>query len=437
VDPEGQAFRIFGCMRLSIYLHIPFCTHRCAYCDFNTYAGQSELIPAYVDALCHEVEIVARATPADCAVHTIFFGGGTPSLLSAAQVGRVLTTIRGAYHLEDEVEVTLEANPGTVLLPALQDMRRAGVNRISLGVQSANGEELRTLERTHDFGDVLRAVADTRRAGFANLNLDLIYGLPEQDAATWRTTLRRILDVQPEHISAYCLTLEHGTPFGRWTKRGLMPVPDPDAAADMYEAAERELARAGYDHYEISNWARPGRQCRHNLQYWKTEPYLGFGAGAHGYAAGYRYSNVLGIRQYIARLEGTLGESAVPRELVRASTAPSTDIATTYPCSPAAKERHEQSIEDELAEFMIMGLRLVRDGIPASDFYRRFERALTSCYSQELERLAAIGLVEWIRNGTSENADAESTERIDSSEVLRLTSRGRLLGNQVFMSFLS
>jgi oxygen-independent coproporphyrinogen-3 oxidase len=205
----------------------------------------------------------------------------------------------------------------------------------------------------------------------------------------------------------------------------------------MYEAAERELARAGYDHYEISNWARPGRQCRHNLQYWKTEPYLGFGAGAHGYAAGYRYSNVLGIRQYIARLEGTLGESAVPRELVRASTAPSTDIATTYPCSPAAKERHEQSIEDELAEFMIMGLRLVRDGIPASDFYRRFERALTSCYSQELERLAAIGLVEWIRNGTSENADAESTERIDSSEVLRLTSRGRLLGNQVFMSFLS
>ena len=245
MDPEGRTFRFSVCMRHSIYVHVPFCTHRCAYCDFNTYAGLDELIPAYVDATCREVELVGKGAPSDCDAHTVFFGGGTPSLLSAGQVERVLGAIRGAFRVEEGAEVTLEANPGTVTFLSLQEMRRAGVNRVSMGVQSANGEELRLLERTHDFGDVLRSVADARMAGFDNLNLDLIYGLPEQDLETWGTTLRRILDLQPEHVSAYCLTLEHGTPFGKWAQRGLMPVPDPDAAADMYELAEHVLTSAG------------------------------------------------------------------------------------------------------------------------------------------------------------------------------------------------
>ncbi len=207
-------------MRHSLYIHIPFCTHRCAYCDFNTYAGLEGLIPAYVEALCRELKLVGRQAPADCSVHTVFLGGGTPSLLSGKQVRRILDAIRRHFQLERGAEVTMEANPGTVAVRELTRMRGAGVNRISLGVQSANAEELRMLERTHNFGHVLNAVSDARRAGFTDLNLDLIYGLPEQALTTWKTTLERVLELHPEHISSYCLTLEHGTPFGRWAQRG-------------------------------------------------------------------------------------------------------------------------------------------------------------------------------------------------------------------------
>ena len=251
----------------SLYLHIPFCTHRCAYCDFNTYAGQEGSIPAYVEALCKEIEYVgirAKRSQSDSGgedearflAHTIFFGGGTPSLLSPLQFDSIFKSIRANFTLTDNAEITIEANPGTVSYEALLELRRIGINRISFGVQSANMEELRMLERTHDFFTVIEAVTYARKAGFDNLNLDLIYGLPEQTLQTWQSTVKRILDLHPEHISAYALTLEHGTPFGRWATKGLLPLPDPDLAAEMYEWASETLEANGYIQYEISNWAK-------------------------------------------------------------------------------------------------------------------------------------------------------------------------------------
>jgi len=244
----------------SLYLHIPFCRHRCAYCDFNTYAGQESLIPAYVNALIREIELVGLRTTEllnyPTTVHTIFFGGGTPSLLTAGQFKKILVAIREKFDVLFNAETSLEANPGTISLAYLLDLRNLGFNRLSLGVQSAHADELRQLERSHNFCDVIEAVKWARMAGFDNLNLDLIYGLPEQTLSSWQDSLRRAVDLAPEHLSLYALTLEHGTPFGRWAARGRMPSPDPDLAADMYEWAGEYLAAQGYIQYEISNWAK-------------------------------------------------------------------------------------------------------------------------------------------------------------------------------------
>jgi oxygen-independent coproporphyrinogen-3 oxidase len=409
----------------ALYFHIPFCTHRCAYCDFNTYAGQEALIPAYVDALTREVEFVgtraeqsAGPDEAPWNVHTVFFGGGTPSLLSPQQFESIFKSIRRNFILTDDAEITIEANPGTVSYASLLALRTIGINRISYGVQSANTEELRMLERVHTFFDVIEAVTSARKAGFDNLNLDLIYGLPEQTLKTWQTTVQRILDLRPEHISAYALTLEHGTPFGRWASRGLLPLPDPDLAAEMYEWLSETLEENGYLQYEISNWAKlrdeGGRQkddspftshpsafvCRHNLQYWRGLPYVAFGAGAHGYANGYRYSNVLRIKTYIDRLNQL----------------PITNYE--FPLSPTTVNHHQQTLQDDMSEFMMTGLRLTREGIREKDFQTRFGQSMREVYKKEVDELLKLGLIE----------EGEG-------DRIKITKRGRLLGNQVFMRF--
>jgi len=404
----------------SIYIHIPFCKHRCAYCDFNTYAGQEDSIPAYVDALIKEINFVGRVAAKqriETNVPTIFFGGGTPSVLSAPQFDSILKVLYSAFAITTDAEVTIEANPGTISPQKLDGIRKAGINRISFGVQSTNTEELRMLERTHDFFSVIEAVSTARKAGFNNLNLDLIYGLPEQSLQSWQTTLRRIIELQPEHISAYALTLEHGTPFGKWAAKGLLPLPDPDLAADMYEYAEEFLKNHGYLHYEISNWAKDKRGkkkvenasfvCRHNLQYWRSLPYLAFGAGAHGYAHGYRYSNVLRIKTYIDRL--TDNKNA---ELF-------------FPLSPAVVNHHKQTQQDDISEYMINNLRLVEAGVTESDFRPRFGTGLFDVYPKEINDLITKGLLEY----------KKASDISKTSEALRLTKRGRLLGNQVFAEF--
>ena len=422
---------------VSLYVHIPFCTHRCAYCDFNTYAGQESMIPAYVDALCKEIEFVAsrftspngRRVKGEEEVHTIFFGGGTPSLLSTRQFESIFKSIRSNFTLTDDVEITIEANPGTVSYQNLLELRKIGINRISYGVQSANTEELHMLERTHNFFDVIEAVSNARKAGFdrqsQGVNLDLIYGLPEQSLQTWQTTVKRILDLHPEHISAYALTLEHGTPFGRWSSRGLLPLPDPDLAAEMYEWASEIFEANGYIQYEISNWAKnlassgvegrrdtlyyPSYVCKHNLQYWRSLPYLAFGAGAHGYANGYRYSNVLRIKTYIDRLVD-LDHGVSNLE---------------FPLSPATVNQHKQTLQDDISEFMMTGLRLTQEGVSEIEFQNRFGTRMQDVFGQEIEELLNLGLIE------SQTSDVSET-----SEVFRLTERGRLLGNQVFMRFI-
>ena len=422
-------------MQHSLYLHIPFCEHRCAYCDFNTYAGQSESIPAYVTALYKEIEHVCARAPAELRVHTIYFGGGTPSLLAPHQVGGVLNSIRASFSVDEGAEVTLEANPGTVSTDYLAAVRESGINRLSFGVQSANGEELRLLERQHSYLDAINAVAGARRAGFENVNLDLIYGLPEQTLATWQITIKRILDLCPEHVSAYALTLEHGTPFGAWSRRGLLSIPDPDLAADMYEWLSAAMEAAGYAQYEISNWAKGGRACRHNLQYWRGSPYLGFGAGAHGYAGGYRYSNSLRIGSFIDRLiidrESEIGRHPG----THGSDHRHPRAGFEFPFSPAMIDHHQQSKEDDMSEFMIMGLRLTEEGLAAADFLERFGRSLRDVYPKELQALTQLGLLEWESAGRSGSSSPMKGHGAEPSEVIRLTARGRLLGNQVFMRF--
>lgn len=394
-------------MPFSIYIHIPFCRHRCAYCDFNTYAGQEQLIPVYVEALIREIESLQAGT---LPIHTIFFGGGTPSLLTPHQVGQILEAINRRFSLSSEPEITLEANPGTLTLEALRGFRSAGINRLSLGMQSANPQELRLLEREHSFTDVIHAVTWARRAGFTNLNLDLIYGLPHQSLDLWQHSLEWALRLRPEHLSLYALTIEHGTPFGHWVGRGLLPAPDDDRAAEMLEWAAERLSQAGYAQYEISNWALdlppagpldlPRYACSHNVQYWRCLPYLGLGAGAHGYANGYRYSNVLRIRTYIERMQ-----DGQPRP---------------FPFSPALVQAHRQTPKDEMGEFMMLGLRLTRQGVSLEEFRQRFGQEMQEVYGEQIGHLCAAGLL----------------EMLESEKRLRLTSRGRLLGNRVFREFL-
>lgn len=422
-------------MRYSLYLHIPFCSHRCAYCDFNTYAGQASSIPAYVDALTRELESLGKAAPADLEVGTVFFGGGTPTLLSASQFKLIVGAIRANFQVNEGVEMTTEANPGTVSERDLAAIRELGINRISFGAQSANAEELRMLERQHSFLDVRMAVSAARRSGFNSINVDLIYGLPEQSLETWQITVGRVLELQPDHISAYALTLEHGTPFGHWSARGLIPMPDADLAADMYEWISAELGTEYYVHYEISNWAREGHACRHNLQYWRGLPYLGLGAGAHGYANGYRYSNVLRIRTYIGRLgrnaeAATRGFDANGLASLESGTPP-----PSFPFSAAMVNQHKQTSEDEIEEFMINGLRLTREGIAAADYRARFGCDVRDQFPEELRELGRLGLIECVpARSLGSNSAAALCQ--DESELIRLTSRGRLLGNQVFLRFL-
>jgi len=393
---------------LSLYLHIPFCQVRCAYCDFNTYAGLDDLMPAYAAALAREIRAVGAAAGEQPAVHTIFFGGGTPSLLPLKHYAAIFAALRESFALTAACEITLEANPGTVDAAYLAGLRGLGVNRLSFGVQSSQASELKLLDRLHTFDDVVAAVGMARAAGFDDtaygLNLDLIFALPHQTLEMWQASVRRVLGLRPEHLSLYALSLENGTPLRAWVYQGLLPMPDPDLAAEMYNYASDTLRAHGYEQYEISNWAladstrTPGYfQCRHNLQYWRNWPYLGLGAGAHGCVNGWRYSNALAPGAYIKRmLEGE---------------------AQTYPFSPATIDRIVQTRADAMNETMMLGLRLTREGVREADFQARYGVGLRAAFGRKLRHLAALGLLAWDTDGVN------------------LTYGGRLLGNRVFQEF--
>ncbi|HEX8034009.1 MAG TPA: radical SAM family heme chaperone HemW [Ktedonobacterales bacterium] len=414
---------------ISLYLHIPFCHAKCHYCDFNSYAGMLGLRERYVAALIDEIRLsgsqarLPNGQPRRC--RTIFLGGGTPSLLTSEQVSAILSAARDAFAVDADAEITLEANPGTLEYGHLDELRAVGVNRLSMGAQSFDPALLRWMGRIHSPQEIETAFQSARGAGFSSVNLDFIYALPGQSLDTWSATLDRALALAPEHLSLYSLIVEEGTPLFRWVEQGRVQPADEDIAADMYELAQARLAQAGYHHYEISNWALPGHECRHNLTYWHNLPYIGLGAGAHGSYAHQRYSEARPIHDYIARVQATAA-SRIPCEdihqhqlgVLRRSRLSMAEPVIQWQFSPKLPAAATVELEDisnklEMAETAILGLRLV-DGLDLRAFERRFGRAFEHVFGAQLSEVRSYGLLE------------------TQGDRLRLTERGRLLGNEVF-----
>lgn len=289
-------------MTAGIYVHVPFCLTRCGYCDFNAYAGLDGLKPRYLRALLGEIALAAPAWDGT-AVGSVFLGGGTPTTMSPGDLGALLDALRASFAVVDDAEVTLEANPDTIEEASLAALLEVGYTRLSMGAQSFDPAVLQALERVHAPGSVRRAWAAVRAAGYSNVNLDLIYGAHAETLESWERTLAETIDLAPEHVSAYALTIEPATALGRAVARGEVPAPDPDLQADMFLLACSMLGDAGYGHYEVSNWAKPGYECRHNLGYWRRQPSLGLGAGAHSYRDDRRWWNVRPPGDYLARVE--------------------------------------------------------------------------------------------------------------------------------------
>ena len=374
---------------IALYVHIPFCLSKCNYCDFNTYEGIENLMPSFVDALVAEIHLwTARLDGPE--ITSIFFGGGTPSYLPAESIARVMEAIDASASVAPNAEITLEANPDDVDAVKSASWIDAGFNRISIGVQSFHDPLLGALSRRHSSDDASDAVATARDAGFGSINIDLMYGLPNQSSSMWETTLRRAVELETEHLSLYGLQIEPGTPLHRDVHRGTLPTPSDDLAADMYELAIETLDDAGYEHYEISNWAKPGHRSEHNLAYWLNKPYLGVGPGAHSSMSGCRFANMKSPRRYI----NTVAEGSIAVDFTEIT---SSDMA--------------------MSETMMLGMRLA-EGVSATEFRERFGRSLESVYGSEIRWLERSGLVE------------------RAGDRIRLTDRGKLLGNTVFEQFI-
>jgi len=341
-------------------------------------------------------------------VHTIFFGGGTPSLVPVEYYKRLFELLKVQFAVDNQAEISLEANPGTVDQQYLSDLKKIGFNRISFGMQSAHPQELALLERAHQFEQVIDAVRMSRRAGFDNLSVDLIYGLPDQTLDRWLFSLDCALTMQPEHISLYSLTVEDGTRLQKMVERGLMNYPEDDMAAEMYESSSELLAGAGYLQYEISNWKKAdtnGRDwaCRHNLQYWRYTPYLGFGAGAHGFANQTRTANQTDIAGYIRKIQQN-------------------QVVCQFPAGPAAQVVQQLDLTTQMGEFMMVGLRLTESGVSKREFEMKFNRSIEEVFAGQLTKLLKRELIEVVE--------------FDDGEHMRIAKNGRLLGNQVFMEFI-
>lgn len=354
-----------------------------------------------MSALEKEVKIVANGLDSTYPVHTIFFGGGTPSLIPADDLIKVINTIHEHFKMADNTEITLEANPGTVSAKYLEDLRRGRFTRISFGMQSAHPDDLAFLGRQHSFQQVVRSVDWAREADFEHINLDLIFGIPGQSLQRWKDTLKTACELGVDHLSLYSLTIEEGTPLYDSIAEGSIQPPDDDLAAEMYEYAIQNLPAQGFDQYEISNWSRGSKsRSRHNIQYWKCLPYIGFGAGAHSFYNHQRIENVAGILPYILAIENN------PNRILGVS--------------PAAIQKNRLTTWDEMQEFMMLGFRLTEEGVSRLEFRSRFSCDMDIVFSTQLEKLFHLYLIE-----------SDSNDK----EVLRLTHQGVLFGNRVFEQF--
>ncbi len=379
---------------IGVYIHVPFCAHICPYCDFTTYAGKDQLIPNYVDAVVRELELRAGEANGRPAA-TIYLGGGTPSMLSPVQIETVLNGVRNALPVNADAEITMEANPNSLSIDHLQGYRAAGVNRLSIGAQTLDRRGLRTLGRQHESTDVLTSLADAHKAGFEEISLDFIFGWPGQSREIWQNDLQQLIDMGhdgPNHLSLYSLIIEPGTPYADAAARGILQIPDDDAAADLYEDAIRMLDEAGWHHYEVANWCRePDGYSRHNAIYWQHGDYLGIGAGAFGTMNGNRVMNQLLPERYI----NELAQGALPQS-------------------------NTEVLDEETArgETMMLGLRFLNDGVNADAFQTRHGESMHDVFGGPLERMTELGMLEPTDTG------------------IRLTERGAMLANSVVAEFL-
>ena len=381
-------------MYTRLYLHIPFCQSKCPYCAFVSREGNERARSTYVTLLLEEMRLTCEESASQQLLDSVYLGGGTPSLLTPQQVAQLLERIDKLYGLPNSTEITLEANPGTVDFQRLAGFRSAGINRLSIGVQSFDDRMLVALGRIHTAQQACDTVAIARKAGFNNIGIDLIHTLPGQTMEMWRSDLEQALQLMPEHLSVYGLAIEEGTPFAARYDDNNPLLPDDDLSADMFETADALLTTGGFEHYEIANYARPGFRARHNSGYWKRDHYLGLGTGAHSFLHngeyGIRFSNTPDLDEYSAEIR----RKKLPR-----------------------REQHILSREDAQAEFMFLGLRM-SNGVTFKSFAQEFGVTLEKLFARQLHELATNGLL-----------------LVDANSV-RLTLRGMLLSNHVFSQFL-
>lgn len=352
---------------LELYLHIPFCVRKCAYCDFLSSPENGETIENYVEALIREIKAYQALSLNDIVV-TIFLGGGTPSVLEGNQMERIFEALHEVFEIAEDAEITVEANPGTVTQEKLSAYRKLGINRISFGLQSADNGELKLLGRIHTYEQFLESYEMARTAGFTNINIDLISAIPKQTVRSWEETLKRIIRLKPEHISAYSLIIEEGTSFAKLYGEGSpleRDLPSEEEERLMYEKTEEILGENGYHRYEISNYAKEGMECRHNLGYWEWKNYLGLGLGASSLLDNRRYSNTENLREYT--------ECAGQPEKIRKNTEHLTE-------------------EEQMEEFIFLGLRKM-NGISEQAFWNCFQKTIWDCYGENIRKVMEKGLL--------------------------------------------
>ena len=377
---------------LELYLHIPFCVKKCAYCDFLSGPADKEGIACYVEALIREIKANYKFG-SDYIVTTVFFGGGTPSMLSGEQMKFILDAIREGFTFREDPEISMEANPGTVTEENLKAYREAGINRISFGLQSANNKELKVLGRIHTYEMFLESFSMARQCGFDNINVDLISAIPNQTLESWEQSLNKVLELQPEHISAYSLIIEEGTPFEKLygeTGPNVDELPAEEIERDIYHYTEKMLEQRGYHRYEISNYAKEGRECKHNLGYWDRKEYLGLGLGASSLINNQRFHNIENLSQYI--------EYAHDLDKIRC-------------------DRELLSEQEQMEEFIFLGLRKIA-GISVKEFEDLYGKKIESCYGKNIAKMKAKALLEEV------------------SGHIRLTKQGIDISNYVFAEIL-
>ena len=390
---------------LSLYIHIPFCVRKCGYCDFLSAPADEKARDRYVQALLMEIERYRGTETADRKIKTLYIGGGTPSILSVNQLDCIMQKIKCTFNFYDDIEASMEMNPGTASKEKCRALYQMGINRLSIGLQSTNDKELKTLGRIHSYEDFLNTYTWCREAGFQNINVDLMAALPYQTVESYTTGLRKIIRLAPEHISAYSLILEEGTPFYQKYNSGCYPLPDEEQERLMYRETEQILAQAGYERYEISNYAKKGYACGHNLVYWQGGDYLGLRLGSSSYMDGVRFHNTTDFNTYVNQ-------------------------------GAYVEDREELSVQAKMEEFMFLGLRVMA-GVSGTEFEKRFGKTMEDVYGDVLRKHEEEGLLQIERKeDRKEAAAAEPAKGKTNIEKVMLTTKGVDVSNYVFADFL-